>query len=244
MITDAPDVVRKLLTERPLFHLNGAARWDALPQTLEHLRRSVRPGDVTLEVGAGASTVVFAAAGAQHTVITPDPAERRLILDYCERSGTGCDNLRFKVGCSEDVLPTLLGGERFLDVAFIDGSHNFPLPVIDWFYVSRSLKPGGKLIVDDIAIPAAGQIYRHMQLEPEWRLDKVLDDRAAAFTLLAAAEGYDDWVDQPFNRGYPDFSFVALPRRLRVRAAWRRREFRRAVGQHAPGLRRICRRGA
>jgi precorrin-6B methylase 2 len=240
-ITDGLDVLQRLLAEKPSFHMSGEAHWDALPGALDYLRRSVRPGDVTLEVGAGVSTVVFAAAGARHTVISPDPDEHRLIRDYCERTGIDHTNVRFFVGRSEDVLPTILSHDRVLDLAFIDGSHSYPVPVTDWFYVTRSLKPGGKLLMDDIAIPAAGQVFRHMRLEPGWRVDEILDNRAAALTMLTAPSDEDEWTQQPFNRKYPDFSFASMPRRLRLRAEWQRREFRRAVGRRFPALRRIYR---
>jgi precorrin-6B methylase 2 len=239
MITDGPDVLQRLLADKPSFHLGGQAHWDALPGALDYLRRSLRPGNVTLEVGAGVSTVVFAAAGAQHTAMSPDPDEHRLIQEYCDSAGIDHSNVRFLVGRSEDILPATLGHDRVLDLAFIDGSHSYPMPVTDWFYVTRALKPGGRLLMDDIAIPAAGQVFRHMCMEPTWRLDEVLDNRAAALTMLVAPSEEDDWTEQPFNRKYPDYSFVALPRRLRLRAEWRGRELRRAVGQRYPALRRM-----
>ena len=81
------DVVHRLTAERPAFHRNGAACRGALPAALALLAASVRDRDVTLEVGAGLSTVVFAAAGSRHTVISPDAAEHRLIREYCDRAG-------------------------------------------------------------------------------------------------------------------------------------------------------------
>lgn len=69
------DIVTRILADKPLFHLSGAARWDAPPQTPEAIARSAGPGDSTLEVGVGVSTLVFAASGASHTVISPDATE-------------------------------------------------------------------------------------------------------------------------------------------------------------------------
>lgn len=237
------DIVQRLLTDKPSFHQNGEARWDALPETLEAIRRSVKRGDSTIEIGVGVSTVVFACSGSSHTAISPEPAEHQLVRDYCQRLGIDDSRVSFVTGSSDDVLPSLLGRDRTLDVAFIDGAHSYPVPAVDWYYTSRALKVGGKLLMDDITIPAAAQVFRHMKLEPYWRLDGIFDDRAAAFTLLNSPGSDDDWSLQPFNRRYPDFSFVSLHRRLRLETEWGVMQIRRRVGQRYPGLRRVYKRG-
>lgn len=238
-VTSQLDVVQRLLTEKPSFHMSGTARWDALPGTLRFLGRATHPDQTTLEVGAGVSTVIFAAAGAHHTAISPDPAEHRLIREYCDRSGIDDCRVTFIEGYSEDVLPTLLNRNRTLDLAFIDGNHSYPAPVIDWFYVARSLKCGGTLVLDDIVIPAAGQAYRHMRLEPTWRVAEVLDNRAAALTLVSVPSERDDWMQQPFNRSYPDFSFASLLQRAQLKAAWQAKEARTSLGRRLPILKKM-----
>ena len=47
------DVVRRLLADQPSFHKGGDAHWNSLPQTLEAINRAVKPGDTTIETGAG-----------------------------------------------------------------------------------------------------------------------------------------------------------------------------------------------
>ena len=242
MTTGDLDIVQRILADRPSFHEGGEARWDALPQTIEAIRRSVKDSNTTLEVGVGVSTVVFAASGAVHTAISPDPVEHARVREYCKRIGVDDSRLSFVVGFSDDVLPWLLSRERTLDVAFVDGAHSFPLPVVDWYYVTRSLKVGGRLFMDDIPIPAAGQMFRHMALEPNWRLDGIYDNRAAAFTLLALPKSGDDWSNQPFNKSYPDFSFASRPQRLRLKTSHRLRETRRGLGARYPVLRRLYQR--
>jgi predicted O-methyltransferase YrrM len=241
-ITDGPHVVRRLLADKPVFHPKGAALRGSLPGALAFLATSVRDGDVTLEVGAGMSTVVFAAAGARRTVISPDPEEHRLIREYCDRSRIDHSRVRFIGGRSEDVLPAILGRDRTLDLAFIDGAHSYPAPVTDWFYVTRSLKAGGTLVMDCVYIPSVGQTFRHMQLEQNWRLDEILDDRTAVFTMLAPPSPRDDWKSQPFNRAYPDFSFARLHLRPLLRARWRARHARSTLTRRYPGLTRMYRR--
>ncbi len=236
-ITPSGDIVQQILTDQPAFHLGGAWRWDAMPETLQAIRRLVRPGHVTLEVGTGVSTVIFAACGAQHTAVSPDPKEHQLIREYCQSIGVDVNNLEFVVGFSDDVLPKLLTRERNLDVALIDGAHCFPFPVIDWYYAARALKVGGKLLLDDVPIPATQPVFRHMTVEPGWRLDGILDSRAAEFTLLEEPAPGDDWEEQLYNSGYPDYSFAALPTRLRLGTEYRMNSTRRAIGRRFPYLR-------
>jgi predicted O-methyltransferase YrrM len=229
--TDEFDIVERLLEEKPSFHMGGNAHWASLPETLAAIQRSVSPGDVTLETGVGASTVVFAAAGAAHTAISPDGSEHELVRDYCRRIGVDDSRLTFIADFSEDVLPTLLSRERTLDVAFIDGAHSFPFAEVDWCYITRALKLGGRLILDDINIPSVEPVFRHMTLEPNWRSDGVLDDRGAAFTLLAPPRPDDFWPAQRMNASYPDFSFAPRRRRLQLIAEYRVTEIRRRLAR-------------
>jgi hypothetical protein len=235
-------IVERLLTDRPSFHMGGSARWASLPETLEAIRDGVQPGHVTLETGVGASSVVFAAGGARHTAISPDGSEHGLVRRYCREIGVDDGRLTFIAECSEDVLPTLLSRKRTLDVAFIDGAHSFPFAEVDWCYITRALKTGGKLILDDINIPSVEPVFRHMSLEPNWRLDGVLDNRGAAFTLLAPPRPDDFWPAQRMNSSYPDFSFAPAHRRLQLVASHRASEFRGAVSRRNPTLARTYKR--
>jgi precorrin-6B methylase 2 len=236
------DIVERLLTDQPSFHMGGSARWASLPETLAAIHASVRPGDMTLETGVGASTVVFAAAGATHTAISPDGREHKLVREYCRRIGVDDSRLTFIAECSEDVLPSLLSRKRTIDAAFIDGAHSFPFPEVDWCYITRSLKLGARLILDDITIPSVEPVFRHMSLESNWRSDGVLDDRGAAFTLLGPPRPDDFWPAQRMNAGYPDFSFAAPPKRARLAAEHRVSAARRSAARRSPALAHAYRR--
>ncbi len=234
------DVVERLVAERPSFHLGGACRWNALPETLALISRTVSPGARTVETGTGASTVVFAACGARHTAISPAPDEHERIRAWCAGAGVDASAVDFVAAPSDRALPGL-AGERF-DAAFVDGKHSFPHPVIDWHYVAAGLRVGGALVVDDLAIPAVAVVARHMLLDPAWELVEVVDDRAGLFVKRAEPEAHDDWEAQPFNRDYPDFGFLRPGRRLAAVASHRVQRARRRLGDNSPFLRAAWRR--
>src|ERR1700752_2576344 len=131
------DVVAQILQDRPIFHVEGTTRWDALPGTLRGIQQRVRRGDRTMETGCGVSTVVFAAMGARHTAISPEPSEHERVRAYCTQIGVDHSQVEFIAGFSDVVLPELCT-DRVLDGAFIDGAHEFPYPAVDWHYITRA----------------------------------------------------------------------------------------------------------
>jgi predicted O-methyltransferase YrrM len=57
-------------------------------------------------------------------------------------------------GRSETVLPRLLDrGLAMFDLAFVDGNHRFDSVFVDLFYLSRLVKLGGIIFVDDYQLP-------------------------------------------------------------------------------------------
>ena len=117
--------------------------WDALAWVEEN----VREGMSTLETGAGASTMVFAARGARHHVITPDAEEQRRIGGACEERGIDASGVTFHIGRSHEVLPEL--DLPALDLVLVDGAHGFPYPILDWWHLAPRLATGGRMLLDD-----------------------------------------------------------------------------------------------
>jgi precorrin-6B methylase 2 len=239
-MTQTSDVVEKLLSEVPVFHQGGTVRWDCRPETLRAIESFVRPGDRTLEVGCGSSTVVFTAAGAHHTSLSPDSDEHQRVLAFCEDQGIDASQLQFELGYSDQVLPEL-PNERTLDFALIDGSHSFPYPIVDWHYVLRMLKVGGRLLLDDVPVPAVAPLFKHMAAEDSFRLEGIYDRRAALFTLLSISES-NDWTLQPFNESYPDYSFAPVLQSAKLHAIYRAEVYRHRLGERYPRVREIWRR--
>jgi predicted O-methyltransferase YrrM len=238
-VADAAKAVERLVEDKPVFHSGGTRIWNAMPATLELIARHVGAGDRTVETGAGASTVVFAAAGAVHYAISPFGDEHQRIAEYCADLGVSPDGVTFVEGPSDRALPALLDGPRF-DLAFIDGMHSFPAPVVDFHYVEQLLRPGGVLLLDDVPIPAVAVAFRFMRSSPDWSFVEIVDDRAAVFRKLADADTEDNWRRQPSNRRYPDFSYLPasqLRHRLRLEAAERIPAARRRLGARFPALR-------
>lgn len=270
------DIVEVLEKNQPQFHWGGTRCWNAAPETLREIQRSVGKGMRTLETGCGASTVVFASREAHHTVISPAHDEHQRVINYLHESGISTSRLNFEAGFSDDVLPKICnyperlkewgtwfsdhfdaatpskigtgdtaelwreGNERHLDFVFLDGAHSFPYPIIDWHYSIRALKLGGRLLLDDIPIPAVACVYRYMISDPCWKLISILDNRAAVFELISYPAPEDSRL-QPYNR-YPDFGFLPIHKRYYMALATEGRLLKQHLGDRMPSLRRYWRR--
>ncbi|HTK14668.1 MAG TPA: hypothetical protein VL402_12800, partial [Xanthobacteraceae bacterium] len=101
------NIVEAIEKDQPQFHWGGRQRWNAAPGTLREIQRSVSRGMRTLETGCGASTVVFAAKGARHTIISPTRDEHERVLQYLNKIGVDGSLLHFEPGFSDDVLPRI-----------------------------------------------------------------------------------------------------------------------------------------
>ena len=221
----------------------------------------------TLETGCGASTVVFAAQGAEHTVVSPTRDEHDRVREYLSQVGIDDSKLTSQVGFSDEVLPRLCNqpdtlkewetwyrehrdeletlpddelfrarSNRQYDYVFVDGAHSYPYPAVDWHYAMKALKIGGRLLLDDIPIPAVTGVYRYMMSDPSWKLMGIYDDRAAAFELRSEPAA-EDWTLQPYNRRL-DYGFQPLPRRTYSVVATQVSELRRQLGDRMPGARK------
>jgi predicted O-methyltransferase YrrM len=192
--------VRELLAEPPLVHewmsSDGLMTHGLLPEALEFIEDTVRPGQRTLETGSGLSTITFALAGAEHTCVVPDEGEAQRIRGYCEQRGIDLSGLTFRIGFSERVLPEL--ELEPLDLLLIDGSHSFPQVFVDWFYAQGALKVGGTLILDDVHIWTGRVLRDFLRAEPAWELTERWAGRTVALRKVADFDAGRDWSDQPY----------------------------------------------
>ena len=115
----------------------------------------------TIEVGLalGMSALFFAEAvsprGGRHVAIDP--------LQEESWNGAGLRTLR-EAGVehvvevieeeSQIALPRLVSEGRSFDLAFVDGDHRFEGAFLDLYFMTRLVRPGGLVVVDDMWLPA------------------------------------------------------------------------------------------
>jgi hypothetical protein len=165
------------------------------------LAEHAHAGARTLETGSGLSTVLLAAAGADHTCVTPSQAEADRIVTYCVEHGIDTSTLRFVIGPSDEVLPGLTL-EPPLDLVFIDGGHGFPMPMIDWYYAGSRLRANGALVLDDVALPAVAQLCAFLDRDPRFQRGQGTT-KWSSYRRVDEGTLRQDWFEQPRFSGAP-----------------------------------------
>ncbi len=193
--------LERLFKDNPQFHesSNGQpANWSVSPEVLKFMYDNLEPRMVTLEMGAGCTTVVFAIVGTNHTCITPSKRESEQIRRYCSDIGIN-QEITFLNQSSDVALTHTQSIPRHLDFVFIDGAHRFPFPCIDFHYTESRLKVGGILGVDDIPMPSVRILYDFLCGEDEWDLIKRIGN-TAFFRRVSETRVISDWQGQKLNR--------------------------------------------
>ena len=214
--------------------LHGQAEfWGLAWEALAFIERTAQPGMATLETGAGASTIVFAARGADHEAVTPSAEEAERITAECERRGIATERLRFRIGSSADMLRTW--DARPLDLILVDGAHAFPYPTLDWWFLAPHLKVGGLMLLDDAYMPPVAAVVDHLRGSPAWRLEQPVSFRTAAARKLAEEVPPGEWKGE-LSGGRMSFRY--LPPQRRLSASARQRFFSTRLGLKAAELAR------
>jgi len=206
--------------------LHGAGEyWGLAWSALAWLEEHVQPGWATLETGAGASTIVLAAAGAEHEAVTPDPGEEELVRAACAERGIDSSRVRFLVGPSHEVLPSWT--PRPLDLVLIDGAHGFPYPILDWWYLAPHVKVGGVVLLDDAYLPAVSSIVDFGRASAAWELEDAVSFRTARVRKLSdEPPAFDAGAEAAHGR----MRFAYLPPGRRAVASVRQRAFSTRAG--------------
>jgi hypothetical protein len=212
---DGRAVVEHLLADPPRVHEELYAPpelgvWLTEPECYEFIADRVRSGARTLETGLGVSTALFLALGTDHTCVVPSQQQVDTLRRYCDDHDIPVDRLRVELGRSEEVLPTLR--TEPLDLLFLDGSHGFPTPMIDWFYAGRLLRRDGVVVLDDRQLPAVAIVVDYLDADPRWRALR-RTQKWAAFERLTQGPLAEDWYDQRFYSS-PGTRWRRLLRRL------------------------------
>jgi precorrin-6B methylase 2 len=226
-------LTRDLRRKPPELHGGGGECWGLDWSALAWLESELEPGIGTLEIGAGTSTMVFAAAGTDHEAVTPDPVEQERILAECERRGISSTGVRFRIGLSHEVLPKL--PQRPLDLALIDGAHGFPYPILDWWYVAPRLRLGGRLLVDDCYMPPVAALVDFLRGHESWETVATPGRRTIVVRKVAETPPVFDWQGERIGGG---ISFRHLPPLRRPRAAAAHRVLESRIGLRVVALTR------
>jgi hypothetical protein len=201
MTASVTDTIR---ADLPPLHGDGnyfGLGWPALRWIEQHVTADM----VTLETGAGGSTIVFAASGSDHTAISPAPDEHRRLGEWCAARGISTARVRFIAEPSHEAL---LGSweARPLDLVLIDGAHGFPYPALDWFLTAEHLKVGGVTVLDDAFLPSVNTVVRYLSDSPNWEREGALGYRTVAFRKLGDEISFD-WLGSRFDRR-PRFDYL------------------------------------
>ena len=203
------ETVQTLRAKQPMLHGSSELRQFRIGfEILDWLVDHVTPSDVTLETGCGYSTIVFAAAGTQHTIISPVIQEHERVRTWCNEHKISTRNLEFITRVSQDVLPRFRPDP--LDLVLIDGCHGFPFPFLDWYYSSARLRQGGLLVVDDTQLRTGWILRDFLKREKgRWRLTQEFEKTAVFEKLLADVPAQQDgqqhgaeWNEQPWSSRY------------------------------------------
>lgn len=191
--------------------------------TVRALRRIARHGSGGLshsaETGSGRSTLLLSHLSEDHLAFSVDAGGSLSRVRSSPLLRT--ENVRFVEGPSQLTVPQF----RFdspLDLVLLDGSHSYPGPDIDYFYLYPHIAPGGLLIVDDIHIPMIASMFRFLKEDDMW----LLVDVAAhtAFFRRSASPTFDRLYGDWFLQGYNARHFPFLERmKMRVPQGPRRR---------------------
>ncbi len=184
-----PSTAKKLSSKTPICHRieTDVARF---------IYDSVDANSISLETGAGISTLVFALRDSTHTAVTPNQKEVAAIQEYATRREISLSKVTFVTEPSEVYLPRC-SSEKW-DLVFIDGKHAFPWPIIDWFYTAEKLRKGGLIVLDDVDLHSVRILSDFMREDPRWRLLKSFGKRTVVFRKAEEAVHDVAWHMQPY----------------------------------------------
>ena len=170
--------------------------WGTSTGCYEFIARNLPDGATTLETGLGMSTMMFALWSQRHYCVVGSQEQVDKLQGHAAERAVSLAHVDFAVGTSDVVLPTL--ELEPVDLFLIDGGHGFPVPVIDWYYGSLSLTPGGIVVIDDIQLPGVHDyLLRFLKQDPRWT--KVGgDDKWLAFRKDGDFSVREEWTSQAF----------------------------------------------
>lgn len=154
----------------------------------------------TIEIGLGYAVSALyildglaGREGVRHVAIDPFQETRfsNCGLGAIEEAGVK-DLLEFYPEESQIVLPRLLGEGRSFDLAFVDGNHRFDGVFVDLVYLSRLVRRGGIIFVDDYQLPGIARAVSFFARNLGWTIEETsAGDDLHHWAVLRTAEAPD-----------------------------------------------------
>lgn len=166
------------------------------------MRKNLPASPVMLETGAGNSTICFLLLEPKRLVsVAPDAKEFERIRAYCADHKISAAPLEAHISGSEWVLPQMAYDLRdqppVLDFALIDGSHNWPMVFVDFFFANHMLKTDGLIMIDDLQLHTVKELGRMLSEQPEFKLELDID-KSMVFWRVGDARILGEWPDLPY----------------------------------------------
>jgi predicted O-methyltransferase YrrM len=228
-------IIQRLSEDQPLFHYveestvqrvaaagaviqSGPASMAVTPGVLTWMATHLHKDMVTLETGAGYSTIALAATVRHHYCCTWGSDEVERIREYMSKVNIPDDKVTFIVGPSDDTLPKLQPAVK-LDFAYVDGCHGYPFPALDWYYINKHLRVGGIVGMDNAELRTVREHCEFLEENGTYRkIGQVLEGAFAWFYEKLADQPFE-WVDQPYARAKRDSSAWTIRNRVKRKAS-------------------------
>ena len=229
------EILAHLARDKPLFHYadeHGVQRAALAGATLPlgDFSMAVSPGVlrwiadhltddmVTIETGAGNTTVLIAALAKHHYCCTRSQLEVDKIRAYLERIGVSNDKLTFVLGSTDEALPRL-GIGAIIDFAYIDGCHGYPFPALDWHYIDKHLKVGGIVGMDNVELRPVREHCEFLEENGAYRLTGIVSEGYFVRFYEKLLNQNREWIDQPYSRVKKDPCDWRLLTRIKRKAS-------------------------
>jgi hypothetical protein len=158
-----------------------------------------------IETGAGNSTICFLHLQPSRLVsIAPEKDLFERVDFYCCANGISTEPIQRYIDGSEWVLPELGKAARSVepdfDLALIDGIHNWPTSMIDFFYINFMLKNGSFLMIDDIQLHSVAELVRFISYDTvNFRL-RADFGKLQIFQKITDQRQLGEWITHPYIR--------------------------------------------
>lgn len=202
--------VKEYLANLPLLHTwDEGKTWNTggfgpehLLPMLEFFGKNSPARPAILETGAGNSTLSFLLLRPGSLVsICPEQALFERIRKFATEHDLDLRPWTPHVDGSEWALPKLADLSRgtgpTLDIALIDGCHNWPLVFVDFCYVHFLLRTGGYLILDDLQLHSVKELARLLAEGDEYV--RVLDlGKTIVLQKRTTGRTMPEWNGEPY----------------------------------------------